>query len=37
MKQKKTVSILLTAAILAASFSPGGGDFSGGPAIKYSR
>lgn len=24
MKQKKTVSILLTAAILAASFSPGG-------------
>ena len=25
MKQKKTVSILLTAAILAASFSPGGG------------
>lgn len=36
MKQKKTVSILLTAAILAASFSPGG-YFSGGPAIKYSR
>lgn len=27
MKQKKTVSILLTAAILAASFSPGGGVF----------